>query len=74
MNKRKRLELHLYVKDMLEHFMINNGVSFTEMEDALNNFMVIVKDNVYKELLLEQQELNNQNENQESEEIVDGGN
>lgn len=56
MDLQRRLEIQAAVLEWTESFMMNNGVSSAEMEDALTKTLVIIKEKVIKDMLLEAQQ------------------
>lgn len=53
MNQQQRIELQATVLQMVDSFMVNNQISASDMEDALNKVMVQLKDRILSNVLIE---------------------
>jgi hypothetical protein len=53
MNQQQRIELQATVLQMVDSFMVNNQISASDMEDALNKVMVQLKDRILSNVLVE---------------------
>ena len=74
-NLQLRLELQVSLQRWIDNTMSNYNISAAEMEDALSRILIKIKDKVYEDYLVEQQqayqEMINASSNQENGEIED---
>ena len=74
-NLQLRLELQVSLQRWIDNTMSNYNISAAEMEDALSRILIKIKDKVYEDYLIEQQqayqEMINASSNQENGEIED---
>lgn len=67
-----RLELHRAVQNCLEGIRVQNQVSAAAMEDAINRYLVSLKDLVMSELIAAASQPDTADEGQEKEEEESG--
>lgn len=67
-DKEFRVRVQDSVQEYVQHFMAQNNVSASMMEDAMNKAMVWVKEQVTKELILSMAIQNQTNAEEEKEE------